>query len=180
MTFWGVQRPDWWAERLSLRGTFGLHEVVSEAPDCSAPPAQGLVCAAPTLDGQAHLWLHPASLRNDAIVQAEPGFDHQGLPVVNVRLSSDAAQVFGEMTARLMGKRIAIVYEDTILTAPVVQTPILGGAMMISGGFSGEEASDLAVMLSTPALPDGVELVSQRTGPVQEPPKKSLLQRLFD
>ena len=94
--------------------------------------------------------------------------------------NADGARAFGEMTARLIGQRIAIVYEGRVLLAPVVREPILGGAMIISGDFTSEEVSDLAVMLSVSELPDSVSLISQRKGPVAEPPKKSLLQRLFD
>ena len=177
--FWGVQQPEWLIGRLSMTGRFGLHEVVTEAKDCTSPPA-GLLCAKPFWDDGPALYLKAATLTNTAIEDARYGDDHTGLPAIHVRLTADAAGAFSDMTSRLIGERIAIVFEGGIITDPVVQTPILGGAMMITGDFEGEEAEDIASLLMLPALPENVRLISQRTGPVAEPPRKSLLQRLFD
>ena len=70
--------------------------------------------------------------------------------VVNLALEATAAQRFGEMSAKAIGKPIAIVVDDKIVSAPIVREPIFGGKIQISGGFSQSEAEELVARLLAP------------------------------
>ncbi|MDQ2077984.1 protein translocase subunit SecD [Marinimicrobium sp. ABcell2] len=84
-------------------------------------------------------------------------------PVVNFKLDREGARAFGEMTLANVGRPLAIVLDDTVLTAPVIRTPIMGGSGEISGGFSSREAHDLALMLRAGALPVPLTVIEERT-----------------
>jgi len=87
--------------------------------------------------------------------------DQAGNPAVNFELTSEGAEKFGEATARLIGKRIAIVLDDKVISAPVVRSRISASGQ-ITGDFTTEEANDLAVVLRAGALPAPVEILEER------------------
>ena len=86
-----------------------------------------------------------------------------GEPMVNFRLDSSGGRLFGEMTRNNVGKALAVVLDERVITAPVIRTPILGGSGEISGGFTSSEAADLAIMLRAGALPAELVVMEQRT-----------------
>lgn len=84
-------------------------------------------------------------------------------PVVNFRLDSEGGRLFGEMTKRNIGRALAIVLDDKVLTAPVIRSAIAGGSGEISGAFSVRQASELALLLRAGALPVPLDVVEERT-----------------
>jgi preprotein translocase subunit SecD len=84
-------------------------------------------------------------------------------PVVSIEFDRDGARLFGEATAANVGRRLAIVLDDTIYSAPVIREQISGGKAQISGRFTAEDARDLAIVLRAGALPAPVNIISNLT-----------------
>lgn len=84
-------------------------------------------------------------------------------PQVDLEFDSEGANLFAELTKQNLGKRIAIYLDAVPISAPVVQSEITNGRAVISGGFSLDEAKQLAQRLNAGALPVPIELISQTT-----------------
>jgi len=84
-------------------------------------------------------------------------------PYVSLDMTSRGGKVFGQITENNVGKRMAIVLDDTVRSAPVIRERILGGSAQITGNFSHEEAADLAIVLRVGALPAPVDIVQNMT-----------------
>ncbi len=100
-----------------------------------------------------------ALLTGDTIKTARVNFGSQG--GANVSLSFDArgAKIFDRVTAENVKRRLAIVLDDTVYSAPVIQERISGGEAQITGSFTPEEASDLAIVLRAGSLPAPVKVI---------------------
>ncbi len=100
------------------------------------------------------------------IAHAQQGFDPQtSQPVVQFRLDSAGTLRFAEATRENVGNRFAIVFDGKVITAPRVESPILGGQGEITGDFTVESASDLALLLRSGELPAPLMIVEQRQEP---------------
>jgi protein-export membrane protein SecD len=99
------------------------------------------------------------------LTDARPGQDSSrgGGWVVNFTFDSVGARRFADVTSQNVGKRFAIVLDDKVISAPVIQTPITGGRGQISGNFSAQSASDLSVLLRAGALPAPLTVVEERS-----------------
>lgn len=84
-------------------------------------------------------------------------------PYVSLDLTGRGTKVFGQITAKNVNRRLAIVLDDVVRSAPVIREKILGGSAQISGSFTYEEASDLAIILRVGALPAPVSIVQNLT-----------------
>ncbi|HWK55178.1 MAG TPA: protein translocase subunit SecD, partial [Hyphomicrobiales bacterium] len=84
-------------------------------------------------------------------------------PKVNFRLDDSGARQFGEMTRANIGRRLAVVLDGQVITAPAIRNAITGGSGEISGNFSTREAADLAVLLRAGALPAELMVLEERT-----------------
>jgi SecD/SecF fusion protein len=80
-------------------------------------------------------------------------------PYVSLDLTGRGGKVFGDITEKNVNRRLAIVLDQVVRSAPVIREKILGGSAQISGSFSHEEASDLAIVLRVGALPAPVEII---------------------
>ena len=97
------------------------------------------------------------------LVDAQGAFDARTSgPVLNFRFSADGARRFGQVTQENVGKPFAIVLDNEVLSAPVIREPILGGSGQISGSFTVEEVSNLAIQLRSGELPGKLTLLDQR------------------
>ena len=97
------------------------------------------------------------------LVDAQPAFDQNGQPAVNFRFNPSGARKFGDYTAANIGQPFAIVLDDEVISAPVIQSAIPGGSGIITGNFSVEESTDLAVLLRAGALPAELTFLEERT-----------------
>src|SRR5271155_2790430 len=98
------------------------------------------------------------------LTDAQPGFDQNtSQPIVNFRFNTTGARKFAEVTSANVGKPFAIVLDNKVISAPIIQTPITGGAGQISGNFTVQSANDLAVLLRAGALPAPLTIVEERT-----------------
>ena len=103
-------------------------------------------------------------ISGDNLVDAQPRLDNQSnQPSVSFTLDRLGSQKFGKFTTKYVGKRLAIVLDNKIISAPSVREPITGGSGNISGNFSFQEATDLALLLRSGALPTPLNIVEERT-----------------
>ncbi len=98
------------------------------------------------------------------LVDSQPGFDQRdGQPIVTFRFNTKGGVLFGDLTRKNVGRQFAIVLDGEVMSAPVIQTAILGGSGQISGNFTVPEANDLALVLRSGALPAELVIVEQRS-----------------
>lgn len=104
------------------------------------------------------------ALEGKHISDARLGFSQQtGEPVVTFKLDNEGARRFGDMTKRNVGRVLAIVLDDKVVTAPVIRSAIQGGSGEISGSFTSASANDLALLLRAGALPAPLNVIEERT-----------------
>ena len=106
-------------------------------------------------------------LTGDNITDAEPGFDENGAPAVNIRLDSVGSTIFKQVTSQNVGKRMAMILVDhgksQVVTAPVIRTEIGGGQVQISGAMNVEQANDIALLLRSGSLAAPMNIIEERT-----------------
>ena len=103
-------------------------------------------------------------MSGDNLVDAQPSIQNQqNEPTVSFTLDRLGAQKFGRATTDNVGKRLAIVLDGKIISAPNINEPITSGNGVISGNFSFQEATDLALLLRSGALPTPLDVVEERT-----------------
>jgi len=96
----------------------------------------------------------------DARVQIDSSYNE---PYVGIEFDKKGARTFERLTEENVGKRLAIVLDDKVASAPVIQEKISGGQARITGQFSMDEAKDLAIVLRAGALPAPVKILEERT-----------------
>jgi preprotein translocase subunit SecD len=99
----------------------------------------------------------------EELVDAQPSFDQNGSPAVNFRFNPTGARKFGDYTAENIGSPFAIVLDDEVISAPTIQSHIPGGSGIITGNFTAEESTNLAVLLRAGALPAELTFLEERT-----------------
>ncbi len=119
-------------------------------PDVKNPQEKYLLKAIPILDG---------SMLTDAKV----GFDRNNQPVINFKLNGEGAKIFGDFSGKSVGKRMAIVLDNKVYSAPVIRERIGGGSGQISGNFTLNEANDVAIALRSGALLAPVYVMEKRS-----------------
>ena len=103
-------------------------------------------------------------ISGDNLVDAQPQFDNQSnQPIVLFTLDRLGAQKFGKITTENIGRRLAIVLDNSVISAPQIREAITGGTGTISGGFSFQESTDLSLLLRSGALPAPINIVEERT-----------------
>ena len=102
-------------------------------------------------------------LNGDNLITAKPNVDRTNQTVVSFTLDRSGAKKFGRATTDNVGKRLAIILDNKVISAPVVNEPILGGSGVISGNFTFQTATDLALLLRSGALPAPLTIIEERT-----------------
>ncbi|MCE3267792.1 MAG: secD [Burkholderiales bacterium] len=106
-------------------------------------------------------------LTGDSITDAQPGFDENGAPAVNLRLDSSGAAIFKQLTGDNVGHRMAMVLVDNgiseVVTAPVIKVQIGGGQVQISGAMTVEEANDVSLLLRSGSLAAPMRVIEENT-----------------
>ena len=163
----GVENPD---KIIAMIGTVAklTFQMVCESqptaagenppPDCKSLPMKE--------NPQQQIWVQTSSratVDGADLNDAKPSFDQQNRPVVTFRFNSKGAERFGRLTRENVDKRFAIILDEIVVSAPVINEPILGGSGQISGNFTTEETSNLSVVLRSGALPAKLTVVEQRT-----------------
>ncbi len=156
------------AEELkSLIGTTAkltFHPVVSTTSDPDAKPgARNFVV--PDLENSELFYILEKSpvVTGEELVDAQPSFDQNGQPAVSFRFNPTGGRKFGLYTAENIGSPFAIVLDNEVISAPVIQSHISGGSGIITGRFSVEQSTELAILLRAGALPAGMDFLEERT-----------------
>jgi len=103
-------------------------------------------------------------LSGDNLLDAQPRMDSQtNETVVSFTLDRVGAKRFGKATSTGIGKQLAIVLDGKIISAPVIRDTIASGSGQISGGFTFQSATDLALLLRSGALPAPLNIIEERT-----------------
>lgn len=132
----------------------------------NGPPPGDEILHGPIQAGGAEPYLveSPVLMTGDSVTDARvrPGSSLEG-PYVEVHLDSRGAETFASLTANNVGRRLAIILDNTVYSAPVIKEPIPGGDVQITGNFTFEDAHELAIVLRSGALPAPVEIIEERT-----------------
>ncbi|RXV66107.1 protein translocase subunit SecDF [Roseovarius sp. A46] len=138
--------------------------VVSRTSNPDETPGPGNEILPAMDDEGVHYILERAPVvTGEELVDAQPDFDQNGQPAVSFRFNPTGARKFGEYTAENVGNPFAIVLDGEVISAPVIQSHIPGGSGIITGNFTVEDSTQLAVLLRAGALPAGLEFLEERT-----------------
>ncbi len=102
-------------------------------------------------------------LSGDQLNNAQAGFGQNMQPIVSFSFNNLGSKIFAEITKENPGKRLAIILDNKLLSAPVINEPIIGGSGQISGNFTVESANDLALLLRAGALPAPLKIIEERS-----------------
>ena len=103
-------------------------------------------------------------MSGENLVDAQPRVDNQSNePIVSFTLDRYGAKKFGKVTTNNIGKKLAIVLDNKVISAPVIREAITGGSGTISGNFDFQQVTDLALLLRSGALPTPINIVEERT-----------------
>jgi protein-export membrane protein SecD len=169
----GLQDPDRIKRLLgqTAKLVFRLVDQTMTAQQAAAgrvPPGSEIVESDSDVDaaGEPRLYLvrKQVMVSGENLVDAQPGFDSQtNEPIVSFRFDAAGGRRFGVATSENVGRPFAIVLDGKVVSAPVIRSAILGGSGQISGGFTVQEANDLAVLLRAGALPAPLVILEERS-----------------
>ncbi len=119
----------------------------------------------PAVEGEGAFYILERTpvVTGEQLVDAQPAFDQNGLPAVNFRFNPAGGRDFGDYTAQNIGALFAIVLDNEVISAPRIQSHIPGGSGIITGDFTVEESTQLAILLRAGALPAELEFLEERT-----------------
>jgi len=141
-----------------------FNAVISRTTDAGATagPRNMLV---PSIDepGVYYIVEETPVVSGEELVDSQPSFDQNNRPAVSFRFDTTGARKFGDYTAANIGAPFAIVLDNEVISAPVIQSHIPGGSGIITGSFSVEESTQLAVLLRAGALPAEMDFLEERT-----------------
>ena len=118
--------------------------------DAKNPQIKYLVREIPILDG-------------GMLTDASMGFDKNNRPLINFKLNAEGAEIFGDFTGRSVGKRLAVVLDGKVYSAPNINERIGGGSGQISGNYTVLEAKDLSIALRSGALLAPIYMMEKRS-----------------
>ncbi|PTE14814.1 protein translocase subunit SecD [Pseudogemmobacter blasticus] len=155
------------AELKSLIGTTAkltFNPVIRTTTDAGADPGpRNLLLPAREQPGLYYIVEETPVVTGEQLVDAQPSFDQNGRPAVSFRFDGAGARKFGDYTAANIGAPFAIVLDQQVISAPVIQSHIPGGNGIITGNFNVEESTELAVLLRAGALPASLTFLEERT-----------------
>ncbi|WP_225028181.1 protein translocase subunit SecD [Xinfangfangia pollutisoli] len=153
-----------------LKGLIGttakltFHPVVRTTTDAGANAgARNLLLPSREQKGLYYIVEETPVVSGDELVDAQPSFDQNNRPAVSFRFDGTGARKFGDYTAANIGAPFAIVLDGEVISAPVIQSHIAGGSGIITGSFTVEDSTELAVLLRAGALPAKMDFLEERT-----------------
>tara|TARA_B110000285_G_scaffold234122_1_gene309983 strand:+ start:4670 stop:6301 length:1632 start_codon:yes stop_codon:yes gene_type:complete len=138
--------------------------VVNRTSDPDASPGAGNQLV-PSIDELGTYFVLERSpvVTGENLVDAQPAFDQNGRPAVNFRFNASGGRKFGDYTADNIGLPFAIVLDNEVISAPTIQSHISGGSGIITGRFTVEETTSLAILLRAGSLPAELTFLEERT-----------------
>ncbi|WP_294120556.1 protein translocase subunit SecD [Sphingomonas sp.] len=160
----GVEDPEALKQLIGQTARLEFKLVAAQQPDASGRPARGTQVL-PMADGSGAVAVERRVIvSGEQLVRAKQGFDQDGRPAIDFTFNAAGARRFGRVTQENIGKPFAIILDNKVLSAPTIQTPILGGQGQITGGnFTVQSANQLAINLSSGKLPVTLNVVEERT-----------------
>ncbi len=160
----GIGSAEELKQLIGTTAKLAFHAVVRETRDKNARPGPGNIIV-PDMDDPNLYYILDKSpvVTGEELVDAQPSFDQNGRPAVSFRFDASGGRKFGIYTAENIGKPFAIVLDNKVISAPVIQAHIAGGSGIITGNFTVEESTKLAVLLRAGALPAGMKFLEERT-----------------
>jgi preprotein translocase subunit SecD len=152
-------------ELIGTTARLTFHPVVRQTGDAQADvDNRQILLPSMTDDGAYYVLEQTPVVTGDDLVDSQPAFDQQtGQPSVTFRFNPSGARAFGEYTAANVGAPFAIVLDEEVISAPVIRQAITGGSGQITGNFTVEESTELAVLLRAGALPAEMVFLEERT-----------------
>ncbi|MFT6605821.1 MAG: preprotein translocase subunit SecD [Halocynthiibacter sp.] len=155
------------AELKALIGTTAqltFNPVVSRTTNASQSPGpRNTLLPAADEEGVYYIIEDAPVVTGEQLTDSQPSFDQNGRPAVSFKFNGSGARKFGDYTAENIGAPFAIVLDDEVISAPVIQSAIRGGSGQITGSFSIEESTNLAILLRAGALPAKLNFLEERT-----------------
>lgn len=145
--------------------TFHLVDESTSLMDAEAgriPPGSMIVRSYKNAEGKIVVQKR-AQLGGDSLVSAKPEFSQDKGWVLAFQFDAKGSKKFGEITAKNVGKRFAILLDGQYITAPTINGAIPSGSGIIEGGFTAQSAHDLAVLMRAGALPAPLKVVEERS-----------------
>src|SRR5258705_7267641 len=164
----GLQDPTRLKELLGKTAKMEFRMVdLSVPPDQAAsgrvPPDSDLLPSAEP-NGQPYVIKKQVLGSGGDLTDGQPGFDQRnGQPIVSFKFNSSGSRKFAQATTEHVKEPFAIVLDNKVISAPVIQEPITGGQGQISGNFTVQQANDLAILLRAGALPAPLTIIEERT-----------------
>jgi protein-export membrane protein SecD len=160
----GVSDPERIKQLLGTTAKMTFHMVdEAVAPGAAAPPGDEVLPMQNNPNEKLAVRKH-VEVDGSDLTDAQAGTDQQnGGWTVNFTFDSVGARRFAEVTRASVGHRFAIVLDNRIITAPVIQSVIAGGQGRITGNFDAQSATTLALLLRAGALPAPLQVVEERT-----------------
>lgn len=141
-----------------------FNEVVRQVASPDENPGLGNVILPSVNEGEGYYVVKRAPVvGGDMLTDAQTQFDQNGNPAVGFTFNPTGARLFGAHTAANVGQLFAIVLDGEVISAPRIQTAILGGSGIITGHFTVEESGQLAILLRAGALPASIKVLERRT-----------------
>jgi len=129
----------------------------------TVPPPRHEVLPAADEPGIYYILEQTPVVTGEDLVDAQPSFDENNRPAVSFRFNPSGGRKFGDYTANNIGNPFAIALDGKVISAPVIRSHIAGGSGIITGRFSVEESTRLAVLLRAGALPAEMVFLEERT-----------------
>jgi preprotein translocase subunit SecD len=138
--------------------------VLGRSANASDPVSAGQEIL-PSVDDTGTFYLLDTApvVSGEELVDAQPSFDQNGRPAVSFRFNVSGARKFGDYTLDHINEPFAIVLDNEVISAPVIQSHIAGGSGIITGSFTVEGSTNLAVLLRAGALPAKLNFLEERT-----------------
>ena len=160
----GIQNPEEVKQLLGKTAKMSFHLVDdrTNAADARRGKLSSSSRVVDGVDGGQYVISRKPVVGGENLTDATVSFQ-EGAPVVSFKFNTVGGRKFGEVTKENIGRQLAIVLDDEVISAPVIQSAILGGSGVITGNFTSEEANDLALLLRSGALPAPLEVLEERT-----------------
>ena len=159
----GLQNPEAVKVLLGKTAKMSFHMVDSRST--AADARRGMLSSSSRLvsgDGGTYVISRKPVVEGENLVDAQVAYQ-DGAPVVSFKFNTLGGKKFGEATKNNIGERLAIVLDNEVISAPTIQSAILGGSGVITGNFDVKSANDLALLLRSGALPAPLEVIEERT-----------------
>ena len=162
----GVDDPEQLKKVLNTTAKLTFHLVHQQISGSGRPPPGYVDLPSTELDSggkPVHYWVRrKVEVGGDQLVDSQPSFE-QNRPVVSFRFDQSGARKFGTVTTQNVGRLLAIVLDNKVVSAPRIREPITGGSGIITGQFTVQETQNTSLLLRAGALPAPVSFLEERT-----------------